>query len=260
MAGIDTCGQFHQDRADGFIPIPFTHREVVHAHTLEYTMPETPMLCTLLLKAQTPEGKTVAENFIHYLAASEYPPPREENSRALILRMMPSQWARSQWSGRVSTPEEAAAQDACYGQGEGFFEWVVPLKGADFSKALGVRVVCEASSHRCDIPQTDANIFPTTLKMMLNGIPIYHATLPNHPHDSRGVLSYLRGAPGAYGYPAYAFIEGDLLREVAGKISDDSLTLWCGVPAETMAKGGLTLYGAECGRFPICPTIIIDWY
>ena len=260
LAGIDTCGQFHQDRATGFVPIPFTHLDVAHAHTLELVMPQTPMLCTLLLKAQTPEGKTIAENFIHYLAASGYPPLREETSRALILRMMPSQWHRAQWSGKVCTPQEADTQDACYGQGEGFFEWVVPLKGVDIAKAHRVRVVCEASSRRCDIPQTDTNIFPTTLKMMLNGIPVYQATLPNHPHDSRGVLSYLRGAPGAYGYPAYAFIEGDLLHEVASKITDDSLTLWCGVPAEAMAKGGLTLYGAECGRFPICPTIIIDWY
>jgi hypothetical protein len=23
--------------------------------------------------------------------------------------------------------------------------------------------------------------------------------------------------------------------------------------------GGLTLYGAECGRYPVCPTVIVEW-
>jgi hypothetical protein len=31
------------------------------------------------------------------------------------------------------------------------------------------------------------------------------------------------------------------------------------VPADAMAQGGLTIYGAECGRFPICPTVIVEW-
>jgi len=73
------------------------------------------------------------------------------------------------------------------------------------------------------------------------------------------VLSYLRGGVGAYGYPAYALAEGDLLREIARSITDDRLRLRCTVPKEALARGGLTVYGAECGRFPVCPTVIIEW-
>jgi predicted transcriptional regulator len=40
---------------------------------------------------------------------------------------------------------------------------------------------------------------------------------------------------------------------------DDTLRLRCEVPADALAQGGLTIYGAECGRFPVCPTVIIDW-
>jgi predicted transcriptional regulator len=81
----------------------------------------------------------------------------------------------------------------------------------------------------------------------------------NHPHDSRGVLSYLRGGVGGYGYPAYAIAEGALLKEIAKKAVDDSLHLRCEVPADALVQGGLTIYGAECGRFPVCPTVIIEW-
>ena len=31
------------------------------------------------------------------------------------------------------------------------------------------------------------------------------------------------------------------------------------IPSEALAQGGLTIYGAECGRFPLCPTVIIEW-
>src|SRR5205823_1666038 len=98
----------------------------------------------------------------------------------------------------------------------------LPLEGASLDKARRVRVLCEASSHRIDAPQTDEDIFPTTLRILLNGIPVHEALLRNHPHDSRGVLSYLRGGVGAYGYPAYAIAEGPLLSEIVHHAADDS--------------------------------------
>ena len=150
-------------------------------------------------------------------------------------------------------------EDACYGFVHGFFEWVLPLKGAQLAKARRLRILCEASSHRIDAPQTDADIFPTTLIMLLNGVRVYKAVLRNHPHDSRGVLSYLRGGVGAYGYPAYAVAEGPLLAEINRAVVDDSLHLRCEVPDDALVQGGLTIYGAECGRFPVCPTVIVDW-
>jgi len=31
------------------------------------------------------------------------------------------------------------------------------------------------------------------------------------------------------------------------------------VPADAPFRGGLTIYGAESGRYPICPTVIAEW-
>jgi hypothetical protein len=95
--------------------------------------------------------------------------------------------------------------------------------------------------------------------MYLNGVHICEMTLRNHPHDSRGVLSYLRGGKGGYGYLAHAFADGPLLRRIVGGHGGNQLRLRCGVPKKAVAQGGLTIYGAECGRYPVSPTVIIEW-
>ncbi|HWF20266.1 MAG TPA: glycoside hydrolase family 2 [Verrucomicrobiae bacterium] len=260
MDGIDMRGHLHQSVTCGCVPIEFPHRRVVPAHTLELRMPSEPMLCTLWLEACTEEGTVVASNFLQYFVSEVYPPHREEGPRAMVLRGTPGDWAAGEWSGGgMSERARAGAEDSCFGMGHGFFEWVLPLGGADVTKARRIRVLCEASSHRIDTPQTDADIFPTTLQMFLNGIQVYGAWIRNHPHDARGSLSYLRGGLGAYGYLVHAFAEADSVRQIALHVMDDSLRLRCVVPEDALAQGGLTIYGAECGRYPVAPTVIIEW-
>jgi hypothetical protein len=259
MGGMDTRGRVYQDLALGRVPIAFPHRKVAPAHALELKMPDGPMLCTLLVSARTADGMVLAQNFVNFFCNGVYPPAREEISRALVLRGLPANWEQAQWDGEFGDRDKSAAEDSCYGFGHGYFEWKLPLNGADLAKAHRLKVVCEASSHRIDSPQTDADIFPTTLQLSLNDIPVYHGVLRNHPHDARGVLSYLRGGVGAYGYLVHAFAEGDLLRQIAGNDGDGTLRLRCAVPPDALPVGGLTIYGAECGRYPVCPTVIVEW-
>jgi hypothetical protein len=259
MAGIDTRGRFLQDLACGRVPIPFPHLQVAHAHTIELRMPCVPMLCTLLLTAMDAGGAAIAANFVHYLVSAGYPSEREETPRALVLRGLPGGWSQARWSGPCSQPDQARAEDSCFGFGHGFFEWNLSLDGDDLAKAQRIRVLCEASSHRSDSPQTDDDIFPTTLQLFLNDVPLSNAVLRNHPHDARGVLSYLRGGLGAYGYLAQAFAEDDAIRQIIKQSSPEGLRLRCAVPPDALAQGGLTLYGAECGRFPVSPTVIVEW-
>jgi hypothetical protein len=258
LAGVDSCGRTHQDLAGGSAPIPFPHRRMAAAHTIEIRMPETPMLCTLSVEAHTAEGVMVARNFNHYFVAETYPPTREETARSLILRGTPGDWDSSTWSGRSGQREQFVAEDCCFGFGHGHFEWVLPLKNSDLHQARRIRVLCEASARRIDTPQTDEDNYPTTLQVLLNSVPAYEGILRNHPHDSRGVLSYWRGARGAYGYLIHATAEGELLRQIVDQTSNDLLRLRCEVPGNALAQGGLSIYGAECGRYPICPTVIIE--
>jgi hypothetical protein len=259
VGGVDSCGRMHQDLARGRVPIPFRHRSVEHAHTIQLRMPEQTMLCTVSVTARTERGMTIARNFVHYFATDGYPGEREENGRTLVVRGTPANWTQTEWSLGTGEREQMQAVDFCYGFGRGFFEWALPVTPAELLRAQRIRVVCEVSSHRADNPQTDDEIFPTTFQLMLNDAAIYHGVIRNHPHDARGVLSYLRGGVGAYGYMVHAFAEGKSIEQIAGNSARDLLRLRCAVPAESMAQGGLTIYGAECGRFPICPTVIVDW-
>ncbi len=259
MGGVDSRGRVEQDIAQGLVPIPFPHRKVQPAHTIELQMPDRTLLCELLLTARASDGAVVAQNIVSYLVSASYPPPREEIDRSLVLRGAPGDWIDAVWSGNSSDRETSRAEDCCSAFGHGFFEWKLPLEGADLAKAHRLKVLCEAASHRVDHPQTDADTYSTTLRMSLNGIRVYEGVLRNHPHDSRGALSYLRGGLGAYGYLVHAFAEGDLLRQIAASVTDGFITLRCEVPSEALVIGGLTIYGAECGRFPVCPTVIIEW-
>jgi hypothetical protein len=94
--------------------------------------------------------------------------------------------------------------------------------------------------------------------MSVNGVRVHQSILPNHPHDSRGALSYLREARGAYGYLAHATIEGVLLKSVLDKATAGRITLRCEVPRHILPAGGLTIYGGDCGRYPLPPTLIIE--
>ncbi len=259
MGGMDVNGRVHQNLAQGRVPIPFPHRRVQLAHRIDLQMPDKPMLCTLLLSARTPDGTVVAQNSVNYFVSRDYPTPREDTPRALMLRCIPADYSAAEWTGEMSNADAARAEDTCSAFGSGFFEWTLPLAGADLTKARRIKVLCEASSHRVDNPQTDSDVYPTTLRMSLNGIRVYKGVLRNHPHDSRGVLSYLRGGLGAYGYLVHAFVENDLLKQIAATAGNGELKLRCEVPKEALVAGGLTIYGAECGRFPVCPTVIVEW-
>jgi hypothetical protein len=260
MGGMDTRGRLQQDLARGIVPIPFPHRRVAHAHTIPLVMPAETMLCCLTLEARNEIGTVIAQNYLEFFVSDGYPKQFEELSdRTLLLRGTPMDWAEARWSEGQNSRDAARAEDNCWGRGHGFFEWRLPLQGHDISSARRIRVLCEASSHRTDTPQTDEDIYPTHLQMFLNDLRVFEGTLRNHPHDSRGVLSYLRGGKGAYGYLVHAFAERELLQQVAATVRDDSLRLRCAVPEHSMANGGLTIYGSECGHYPVCPTVIVEW-
>lgn len=259
LSGIDSLGRIHQDLASGSQPIEFPHRRVARAHDIALSMPEQNMVCTLDVEAfERDNGELVARNFVQFLVTNGYPPEREELSRITVLRALPGSWVRSEWTGYAGGRGQELAEDAAWGFGRGYFEYEFPLEGIDLSQAHRLRLLCEASARRMDTPQTDNDLFPTTVQMSLNGMPVMEELLPNHPHDARGVLSYLRGGAGGYGYLVRGTVEGALLRKLL-EGAPAQLVLRLAVPETSLSQNGLQIYGAENGRFPICPTIGIEW-
>ena len=82
--------------------------------------------------------------------------------------------------------------------------------------------------------------------------------MPDHPHDTRGVLSYLRGGVGAYGYLSEVVVDGERLDRVRAAGDGQHLRLRCEVPPDVPARNGLTLYGPACGRYPLGVTVAVE--
>ncbi len=261
LSGVDALGRILPDLARGGGPIPYPARLVAPAAVAEFSLPsgDLPTLCQLSVAARTGDGETLAQNFVEFFVTDGYPAPRREvEGGDTVLFAAPSDWAAAGWSERLASREEAARDDRTSGLGTGFFEWHLPMDGLDLGDAWRLRVLVEASSCRVDTPQTDVHTWPTALEILLNGFPIYQGGLPNHPHDARGSLSYLRGGRGAYGYLTRATVEGDLLRRIAEAGAGGHLRLRCAVPAETLTPGGLVIYGPECGRYPFGLSVIVE--
>ena len=260
LSGVDGRGRIHPDLARGGEPIRFPHRRVVPVAKVNFDLPAASMLCKLTLRAvDASNGEAIAENYVEYLVSPSYPPPSERfGTGEHVLRAPPADWSAAQWAEGFSSRAEAAEADACHGGGYGYFEWVLPVDGTAWAETKRLRVLCEASSCRSDTPQTSLDLFPSTLRIKLNDVLIHSCALPDHPHDSRGVLSYLRGAVGAFGYLEQVVIEGDLLRRVKDAAEHGHLRLRFEVPQDVPAHNGLTLYGPEGGRYPVGPSIVLE--
>lgn len=263
-SGIDTLGTMHSTLVRGHLPIAFTHHRVELADRVKLIAPQEPMLCTFAVAAVTPTGETVAANFIQHLVGDGPLREREDRGNTLVLRRPIHTWHNDTWSGAMSSRDDAERLGYCFGQGSGFFEWVFADEALrDLGRVLRLRVLCEVSARREGTPQTGAHRFPTSFELSINGLPVHREVLPDHPHDTRGSLSYLRdpkGGRGAYGYLMRATIGDALLDQVAeAAATSGELRFRCSVPKEANPAGGLTVYGYDAGRFPIGPTVIIEW-
>jgi hypothetical protein len=258
--GVDDLGLTHAEITRGYVQIPFTQNRVELAKRIQLTAPTAPMLCTLWVSATCDKGEAVASNFIQHFVSPGPPPAREERGTRLILRQRPFDWYSAAWSGGNNTRDEARNDRSCHGRGTGFFEWRFKDDAiARLADARRVRILCEVSSRRNDTPQTDTHVHPSNFELQINGLPVHRGLLPDHPHDSRGSLSYLHGRRGAYGYIVSVTLEDELLRRVAAAASDsNTLRMQCVVPRGSVARGGLTVYDYDCGRYPICPTVVIE--
>ena len=256
-SGVDSLSQHYPSLARGYCEIPFKQYHVELARVIGLKLPEEPMLCTLSVAAVTAAGETVASNYIQHLVSAGALPHREVKGKLLILRRRTSEWSAARWSGESISREDAQARGVCFGAGSGFFEWEFGDEALDdISRSRRVCFMMEVSSRRDDTPQTDSYRHKSDFVLSVNGLPVLRSLIPDHPHDARGALSYLRGGRGAYGYLLRSTIENELLGEVARRVTADGL-LRIRTSVSTSPAGGLTVYDNDSGRYPVAPTVVI---
>ena len=261
LGAVDSLGRITQEVASGRKPIPFRSCRVDLAHTAEFTLPGPGSLCTLWAYAVASDGQTLASNFVQFFVEQGPERAREELPSGVVVRTCVHHWTQAEWGGGAVQREESEKSGLCYGLGSGYFEWALELSSEELARARSLRILCEASSRKSDFAQTGAQGHRTALEIRINGVRVHGSILPDHPHDSRGALSYLQGLKGAYGYLVNTVVEGALLDRIRAEVRPDApLILGCAVPADQPGlQGGLTIYGADCGRYPIGLTVIAEW-
>jgi predicted transcriptional regulator len=105
---------------------------------------------------------------------------------------------------------------------------------------------------------TDAVRFPSAVTVRVNGVAAGRHELPDDPADHRGILSWhaqlkdrkLREA-GSYGY----LLEVPIPRAALERGAADK-ALQIRLEVDEALPGGLAIYGARFGRYPVDPTVV----
>jgi hypothetical protein len=128
-----------------------------------------------------------------------------------------------------------------------------------------------------DYAQTEARKIPSEVIVWANGVRLGHVRLPDDPADARGVLSLHYSdhwEPASYGF-LHTFEADEATTQrifAASQGSDDetqSAPVAQGVQAGRLLirfevprggiAGGVNLYGARMGAYPLDPTIFLDF-
>jgi len=198
-------------------------------------------------------------------------------AKANTVSVAPDKFAKAQWSQKQWNVLKGLK--AC-GAGKGFFEYAftVPAdaKKATFRAEVGAKRLNSKDSKDVDkgvrdldcmlgggfasrsknpnyYPMTSAEKWPSTLKVYANGKLVKTMQLPDDPADHRGILSWAAQPrdgtlheAGSYGW----LVEAAIPSEVLAQAKDGKLA----IRLET-EKGGLAVYGASFGRYPLDPTV-----
>jgi hypothetical protein len=252
------------------VPAVLAEYDVKAQEPVIFTAPDRPFIGAVLLTLREENNDRIAANYVNLVVRPAAPLPRAERNpkddHEAILRFSPAGIARRHFSGGAANPRGKA-----YGRGKGFLEYhikvpasVVKAKPESYflrfeaaSKAGREKVDWPERANPQDYPQTDARKWPSTVAVSLGDVVIDRQELEDDPADARGVLAHLTHLEhGSHGelIEATGKIPGSVrLALAAGK----PLILRFAVPDDAKHAGGLCLFGAESGQFPLDPTLVI---
>jgi hypothetical protein len=250
------------------------------------TLPREPSVAVLSTRLEDATGTVLQRNFTTFVV--EGPTPQlvqlADGRSARVVHVSPASHQASHWTGKSWAVMDSMKVN---GTGSGYFEYHVPwprdLRTGDVAEAV---FIVEASAKRLNgkdrdttvkdngdymrggglqdpsrnrnaYPMTGDKKYPSAVSVRINGELAGRYELDDDPADHRGILSwasqlrdgYLREA-GSYGQllrvpiPASALAAGARSGEVVIRLEvSDAL------------PGGLAIYGAHFGRYPVDPTI-----
>ena len=234
-------------------------------------MPDRPFVGALCLTLRDPENRRFAANYVNVVVRPEKPHAprlgRPDDDHDAILRFAPE---------RLRPPVVDEGRRAPRGEGLRLRQGVlrVPHQGARGGRqGRG----SSRSASRSSWPRRPSGRRSTgpsgrtgrttrrptsgsgraTLEVAIDGTVVHREALEDDPADARGVLSHLaRVEHGSYGelVEAQVPIGDDLRAELA---AGRPLAIRLAVPEASDRSGGLCVFGAETGRYPADPTVIL---
>lgn len=284
VTGYSPSGKLIQGDT-GSIPAAIKSFEAIPQQDITTTIPgnlASGMLVTLL---KDENGNIANRNFLPFRATGAKLP---ENTVAVS----PSQFSKADWSIRYRKPQEGKK---VWGMGTGYFEYQfkVPanlseenVTGAVFrceiasrypqskyledgdAENIGMTIVTEKGTDpgygQNSYPQTDEKKHPGLLWISINEKPLNEIFLEDDPADHRGMLSWMNQKPGdkwgentgkkwmldEAGSYGYLITVGLPANQVKDAVKNGVVTIRL-----ASEKGGLSVYGAESGRYPLNPQI-----
>ena len=111
-----------------------------------------------------------------------------------------------------------------------------------------------------DYPQSDERKLGTDLQVSINGVALGAVRLPDDPADARGVLSlhlHEHFEFASYGFLTTLEADAAAAQRILNASQGGQLVVRFEVP-RTGTRGGLNLYGARMGAYPVDPTVLLD--
>jgi len=246
--------------------------------SFQFKVPAIAGLGVIKFKLKDALGNVLHTNFMNFIVKGDM-----NKANSTIVEVLPSKYINATWSQKKWEVMDGLKMN---GAGKGFFEYSFPIandlsisdvkeayilleasakqlfdkdKGQDFNTNQDYMLGAKVSPHKNpnSYPMTDEKLFPSVIDVFVNGVKVKTVTLPDDPADHRGVLSWnsqlqdkkLREA-GSYGYLIkLPLSNADLVNAKANGF----ITL----KLQTQNEGGLAIYGADFGRYPINPSVIM---
>ena len=238
-------------------------------------------------RADRSAGSVLHRNFTTFVVEGARPDEvtLADGRRAHVVRVDPAGFSSARWSIKQWNVLDGLKVN---GAGSGHFEYRVPWPtGLKLADVAGATFLVEASAKQLygkdrenaaemhgdymrglgtldpsrnpnAYPMTDTVRFPSAVTVRVNGVVAGRYELADDPADHRGILSWhsqlkdkkLREA-GSYGY----LLEVPIPRAALEKAAADG-ALQIRLEVDDALPGGLAIYGARFGRYPLDPTVV----
>ena len=254
---------------------------------LSVTMPDEPATVVLTLSLEDGTGAVLHRNFTTFVVAGTPPDTVRlaDGRRARIVHVpatavRDARWSLKQWA--------VLGDHKLNGAGSGYFEYAMPWPAGLDSRTLErAMFIVEESAKRLNgkdrdstladngdymrgggfhdpsrnpnsYPMTGEHPFPSAVTVRVNGVVAGHYPLADDPADSRGILSWQAQPHDGHLYEAGSY--GELLRVAvppeALSAAARTKEIVVRLEVDETLPGGLAIYGARFGRYPVDPTVI----